>query len=318
MISGIKHRGNVWLALGCALFAWPHGASAQTVQHEAEPPSPTPAAGTEVWLSTDSEGTEVVKLVGRALWDFGGKDEYAGVAVEQAWFTPATGEQRKFSRVYLDLANKLNEGWRWRARLGTDGETILGTAEIRRADWTRSVFIEREIIETEQGLNRRIYFTFAGASTDIVIDDANTLAVTGGVQEFSGKNERLHLRGRYVRPLKVLPGLSAQMDLRYYHSTEPNEFDYFSPEHFLRAMPILQLRRFDGDGWMYLVAGGYGAQTSTGSNWQPARYFQFRMESPRSVRKLDAFAEVVYTNDSLVGGLNYDFLQGRLGLSMVF
>lgn len=317
MMSSMTYLAVTYAAVAFAFLASPEKVYAQTTQEE-DPPSPSPATGVEVWLSTDSEGTEVVKLVGRALWDFEGKDDYAGIAVEQAWFTPATGEQREFSRVYLDLANKLNEDWRWRARVGSDGQTILGTAEIRRADWSRSYFIEREIIETEQGLNRRIYYTFAGASTDIAIDKDNTLALTGGVQEFSGKNERLHLRGRYVHALKVVAGLSAQMDLRYYHSTEPNEFDYFSPESFVRAMPILQLRRFDDGGWMYLVAGGYGAQNSTGSGWQPARYFQFRMESPRSLRKLDAFAEIVYTNDSLVGGFSYDYLQGRMGVTMVF
>lgn len=310
--------GTISAVLSVSFSPLPGEASAQTVEQEADAPSATPAAGTEVWLSTDSEGTEVVKLVGRALWDFGGKDDYAGIAVEQAWFTPATGEQREFSRVYVDLADKLNEGWRWRARVGTDGETVLGTAEIRRADWSRSFFIEREIIETEQGLNRRIYYTFAGASTDITIDQDNTLALTGGMQAFSGRNERLHLRGRYVHALQAIPGLSAQMDLRYYHSTAPNEFDYFSPRNFVRAMPILQFRRFDDDGWMYLVAGGYGAQNSTGSDWQPARFFQFRLESPRSSRKLDAFAEVIYTNDSLVGGTNYDYLQGRVGVTMIF
>lgn len=317
-MAGIRYLGTACAALSCAFFASPEEARAQAAPQEAHAPSPNTAAGTELWLSTDSEGTQVVKLAGRALWNFEGKDDYAGIVVERAWFTPATGEQREFSRAYLDLANKLNEDWRWRARVGTDGQTVLGTAEIRRADWSQSVFIERDIIETEQGLNRRIYYTFAGASSDIVIDESNTVAVSGGLQEFSGKNERLHLRGRYVHALKALPGLSAQMDLRYYHSTEPNEFDYFSPENFIRAMPILQLRRFDNDGWMYLIAGGYGAQNSTGSDWQPARFFQFRLESPRSLRKLDAFADVSYSNDSLVGGLNYDYVQGRLGVTVGF
>jgi hypothetical protein len=66
-------------------------------------------------------------------------------------------------------------------------------------------------------------------------------------------------------------------------------------------MPFLQLRRFDNGGWMYLVASGFGAQNSTESDCQPSRFFPFRMECPRSLRKLDAFAEIVYINDSLVG-----------------
>lgn len=317
-MSGILSRGIVFAGLAIAVAAWPNEVWAQAEQEEANDDAPTPAAGTEIWASTDSEGTKVIKLVGRALWDFEGKDDYAGIAVEQAWFTPATGEKQKFTRIYADLANKLGNDWRWRARIGTDGTTVLGSAEIRRTDWSRTFFVEREIVETDQGLNRKIYYTFVGASTDIRVDENNTLAVTVGLQEFSGKNERLHIRGRFVHVLKASAGLSAHMDMRYYHSTEPSEFDYFSPTNFVRAMPILQLRRFDSDGWMYLAAGGLGMQQSTGSTWQPARFAQIRIESPRSSKRLDAFAEVVYTNDSIVGGLNYDYLQGRLGVTMVF
>lgn len=317
MIYGTKHPGAICAALFVVGVGLPSQASAQIVEDAAKDSKATPAAGAEVWVSTDSEGTNVLKLVGRGLWSFEGKDEYAGIAVERAQFAPATGEKQDFNRVYLDVADRLGDGWRWRARVGTDGETVLGSAELRRADWSRSLFIEREIIETDQGLNRRIYYTFVGASTDIPINENNTLALTAGVQEFSGKNERLHLRGRFVHMLNVNAGLSGQMDLRYYHSTKPNEFDYFSPANFIRAMPILQMRRFN-DGWMYLAAGGFGAQKSTGSSWQPARFLQLRVESPRFAKRIDAFAEVVYSNDSIVGGQNYDYLQGRAGLTMAF
>lgn len=316
-MNGVRYFSTVGAALSIAAIALPSQAFAQSTDNGAEESASIPAAGTELLVSTDSEGTKVSKLAGRALWSFNGKDDYAGIVVERAWFTPVAGEKRRFNRIYLDVANKLDDGWRWRARVGTDGKTVLGSAELRRADWSRSVFIEREIIETEQGLNRRIYYTFVGASTDVPVDQNSTLALTAGVQEFSGKNERLHLRGRFVQVLNADAGLSAQMDLRYYHSTEPKEFDYFSPANFVRAMPILQLRRFNA-GWMYLAAGGLGVQRSTGSNWQPARFVQLRIESPRSSKKIDAFAEVAYSNDSIVGGLNYDHLQGRAGLTIAF
>ncbi len=316
-MDGIKHLSAFCAALFLAGFGLPSPVSAQSLEDADDASSPSPAIGTELWVSTDSEGTNVLKLVGRALWSFEGKDEYAGVAVERAHLSPATGEKREFNRVYLDVANKLGDGWRWRARVGTDGKTVLGSAELRRADWSRSFFMEREIIETDQGLNRRIYYTFVGASTDIPIDQNSSLAVTAGLQEFSGKNERMHLRGRFVHVVNANAGLSAQMDLRYYHSTKPNEFDYFSPASFVRVMPILQLRRFNG-GWMYLAAGGIGAQRSTGSKWQLARLLQLRIESPRDSNNMDAFAEVVYSNDSIVGGLNYDYLQGRAGLTIAF
>ena len=303
---------------GCSLLIFSASAVAQTSGEGSASIDPRPAGGTEVWASTDSDGTEVLKVRGRALWTFEGKEKFAGIAVEHVWFRPSMGEDEEDNRVYLDLANHMGRDWRWRARIGTDGDTILGSAELRRADWSHSFFIEREIVETDQGLTRKIYYTFAGASKDIPLDDRNVIALTAGLQEFSGKNERLHLRGRYVHVLKPEAGLSAQLDARYYHSTEPGEFDYFSPKDFARALPILQLRRFNNTGWMYLAAGGVGMQHSTGGGWTTARFAQLRLESPRTARDFDIFAELIYTNDSISGGTNYDYLMGRAGVTFGF
>ncbi|WP_271078672.1 hypothetical protein [Aurantiacibacter sp. MUD61] len=277
-----------------------------------------PAAGAEIWVSGDSEGTEVVKLLGRALISFEDRDRYAGIAVEAARFSPAKGEPESDTRIYLDLADHLGEDWRWRARVGTDGHTVLGNAELRRADWSQSLFIEREIIETEQGLNRRIYYTFVGASTDVPVTDSTSASVTVGVQEFSGRNERLHLRGRLVHAVDADLGLSAQVDARYYHSTEPGEFDYFSPRNFVSVVPLVQLRRLNTDGWMFLAAGGAGAQSSGGGDWSLARYGNLRIESPRDRRDLTVFGEVTYSNNSITGGTDYDYVMGRAGVTLAF
>lgn len=307
-----------WLApVAASLLAFSQAAAAQGAD-AAPAPSPQPGAGVEVWASNDSDGTSVFKLVGRALWNFEGRDKFAGIAIEDVRFSPARGEVREDSRFYLDLADHIGPDWRWQARVGTDGDTILGHAELRRTDWSHSLFIEREIVETDQGLTRGIYYTFAGASADIAIDDGNTLALTAGVQEFTGDNERLHLRGRFIHALDTEAGLSAHIDARYYHSTTPGEFDYFSPRNFVRVLPILQLRRHDDSGWMFLAAGGLGLQHSTGNDWSLARLAQARLESPANARKLRAFAEILYTNDSISGGTDYDYLMGRAGITTAF
>ena len=302
---------------GMALIPYCQTASAQVIEANATS-ALQPAAGIEVWASTDTESNDVLKVLGRALWDFEGKEKYVGIAAEHVWFSPSNGESRQDDRFYLDVADHLGTNWRWKARLGTDGDTLLGNAEFRRADWSRTFFFEREIVETDQGLAQKIYYTFAGASMDIPIDPANTLAVTTGVQEFSGKNERLHLRGRFSHVVKAEPGLSAQLDARYYHSTEPGEFDYFSPRDFIRILPLVQIRRFDNAGWMYLAVGGIGAQHSTGGNWQSARYAQLRLESPQSSHKLDVFLEITYSNDTISAGPNYDYLASRSGVTLRF
>ncbi|AKQ41486.1 hypothetical protein CP97_04740 [Aurantiacibacter atlanticus] len=310
--KGSRHLTALSFMLG---LCSPAAAQTSAIDEEAQS---RPAAGTQVWASSDSDGTEVLKIMGRALWSLEDRQTYAGIAVEYAHFSPASGEDEVDERVYFDLADHLGPDWRWRARIGTDGHTVLGSAEIRRADWAQSLFVEREIVETEQGLANRIYYTFVGASSDFQIDDANSFSLTAGVQEFTGKNERLHLRGRLVHTLKAEAGLSGHLDVRYYHSTAPREFDYFSPRDFVRVVPLLQLRRFNQDGWMFLAAGGFGAQHSSGAGWSAAKSGQLRLESPQMRRDINIFAELIYTNDSISGGTDYDYVMGRAGLTIGF
>jgi hypothetical protein len=278
-----------------------------------------PAAGVELWISTDSDHTDVVKLLGRALWQFEGRDDYRGISVEHAWFKPQGGKTIEENRVYVELADDLGSKWRWRARLGTNGRTVLGSASIRTSDWRREFFIEREIVETPVGLDKGIYYTFAGASLDFPAGDRDSFNTTGAVQEFTGKNLRLHMRGNYVHVVKPSLGLSVQLRTRYYHSTEPGEFDYYSPRDFVQVVPVAQMRRFDSAGWMYLVALGYGVQKATGSGWQSARLADFRIESPAQGRRYQAYAGLQYSNNSLSqGGGGYHYAAARIGFTSRF
>jgi hypothetical protein len=286
---------------------------AGTTTHELHP-----AAGVEVWASTDSDNTDVLKVLGRALWNYEGRDKYQGVAFEEAMFRPLGQETRYDERVYIDLADQIGSKWLWKARIGTDGDTVLGSAEVRTADWKQSYFIEREIVETPRGVDEGIYYTLVGASLDLPADERNVFTVMAGVQPFTGDNTRLHLRGSYTHVLQEKWGLSARLWARYYHSTTPNEFDYFSPRDFVDILPVLQMRRFNNSGWMFLLAGGYGAQKATGSDWHPSRYADLRVESPVHSRKFNAFAQVQYSNTSNTGGLDYNYVMGSLGLTYGF
>jgi hypothetical protein len=76
------------------------------------------------------------------------------------------------------------------------------------------------------------------------------------------------------------------------------------------------MRRFDRSGWMYLLAVGYGAQKATGANWQGARLLDLRIESPARSRRLQAFAQLQYTNNSLTQGPgNYHYVLARMGVT---
>ncbi len=300
-------------ALACCLAA--------TAPARAEEPAPTdglhPAAGMELFMSTDAEKTDVVKLLGRALWNFEGRDKYQGIAVEKAWFKPLGQHAREKERAYIDLADRAGDKWLWSARIGTDGDTVIGSVNVRTADWKQNYFIERDMIETPQGVDRGIYYTFVGAGFDFPLDERNVFTAMGGVQAFTGTNERLHLRGSYIHVLKPEWGLSAQLRGRYFHSTTPREYDYFSPKDYVEILPVVQLRRYT-KGWMYQLAGGYGAQHATGTTWQDSRYASLRVESPARSRSFNAFLDVQYTNTSVNGGLNYDYVMGRVGLTIGF
>lgn len=278
-----------------------------------------PAAGVELWASTDSDRTDVVKLTGRALWDFSGPYRYQGVDVERAWFRPQGQHTRTQNRIYLDLADSIADAWRWNARVGTNGHTILGSASVRSIDWSKEFFVEREVVETPRGLDEGVYYTFAGASVDLISRSRDTLNGVAGIQKFTGSNIRLHLRTTYVHVVKPKLGLSVQLRARYFHSTAPGEFDYYSPRDFVQLVPVVQVRRFDKAGWMYLAAFGYGAQKATGGSWQAARLADLRVESPQSSRRLQAFGQLQYSNNSLVGASGgYHYVVGRVGITKRF
>jgi hypothetical protein len=291
-------------------------ASAEEAAPQADQPF-APAGGLELWMSTDSDKTDVVKLLGRALWSFKGPDDYQGIDLETASYSPQGEHSRKQERIYLDLADRLGTKWRWKARVGTNGHTVLGSATLRAADWSKEFFVERDIVETARGLDEGLYYTFVGASFDFRAGERDVFNAMAGFQKFTGKNERLHLRGSYVHVIKSSLGLSAQLRARYYHSTEPFEFDYYSPRDFVQLLPVLQMRRFDRRGWMYLIALGYGGQKATASQWHAARLADLRIESPVSSQRLQAFAQVQYSNTSLSGGgSDYHYVMGRLGLTL--
>jgi hypothetical protein len=278
-----------------------------------------PGAGVELWASRDSDKTSVVKLLGRGLWKFEGPQKFQGIDVERAWFAPDGQRARRQTRVYLDLADSLAGKWKWTARVGTNGKTVLGSASIRSNDWSKEFFVEREIVETPRGVDQGIYYTFAGASADLLATERDTINAMAGFQKFTGRNDRFHLRGTLVHVIKPDMGLSIQLRARYFHSSAPGEFDYYSPRDFLQLIPVVQMRRFTRTGWMVLIAGGYGAQKATGSSWQAARLADLRIESPASSKRLHAFAQIQYSNSSLTGAAgNYNYVLTRLGLTSRF
>ena len=130
-----------------------------------------------------------------------------------------------------------------------DTRTVLGSLSVHNDDRIgQEYFIERDRLETAQGLERDLYHTFVGAAFDLPIDERNTVTALVGVQDFDGENLRTHLRARAIHVIKPEWGLSVQLRTRYFHNSVPAEADYFSPGCYVEVLPVVQVQRFHG-GW---------------------------------------------------------------------
>ena len=293
----------------------------------AEPPaaeeaghSLRPAVGTEVFYSSDSDETEVA----RAALDFGLRDSgdtrSIGVRIERARYNPGDRGWESRDRVFLHGAEKFGN-WQLRGRVGTDGDSVIGGLSLNDdARFRKEFFVERDIVETPQGLDLGLYSTFAGAAVDLPLDERNVFTALAGVQAFTGDNVRLHLRGNYIHVVKPKLGLSAQLRGRYFRSSDPGEFDYYSPRWHAEVLPVVQMRRFVG-GWELLGAAGLGVQRDSGSDWRGSRYAHARFRSPRAGSDWSLNGAVTYTNTPSITGTprsGYSYLQFTLGVSRRF
>lgn len=267
------------------------------------------AIGIEVFASDDADHSSILKTALDFDFDHADGEHYRGIKLESARFSPsgplrrgATHEQRFYYR-FADTGAR----WKWNGSLGTNGDTWLGSASIHNEQPRRQeYFLEREIVETPLGLERGIHSTFAGAAYDIPLDSRDIFTALIGAQSFTGDNTRLHLRARYIRVLKEDWGLSAQLRTRYFRSSQPYEFDYYSPRWYAEAIPTLQLRRFRG-GWRYQGAVGWGRQRDSDSNWHDARLVEASVTSPVTSRNWTLNAAFQYSNAPVNTGYTYDY-----------
>lgn len=282
-----------------------------------EAPDFSHAIGADIFYSTDAEDTEVLKTGINFDLRYAGPEHYLGVRVERAQFKPLGLHGETFERVYLRAADDLG-AWKWNANVGTDGHTLLGSAAIHdEAKFRKEFFVEREMVESPLGVSRGIYYTFGGAAIDLPVNDRNIFTAFAGVQEFTGDNVRVHLRGNYVHVLKPEWGLSAQLRGRYYHSSEPGEFDYYSPGWYAEVLPVLQMRRFV-NGWQLLGAVGYGAQRDSESDWRSSTYLNARFTSPAIHKDWAVTGALLYTSTPVTTGNTYGYFQFNLGLTKAF
>lgn len=306
---------TILAVLGLPLSAPAVAQDARTEADEAAS-SPRHAIGVDIFASTDADNTDVVRAGINLDPVYKGPEDYLGVRVEKAWYRPLGLATIEKERVFLRYANG-SAKWKWNAQVGTDGDTLIGSASIHDdSKYRKEFFIERDIVETPRGVTDGIYYTFVGAALDLPVDERNSFTVMAGAQEFTGKNVRLHARANYVHVLKPEWGLSAQLRTRYFHSTEPREYDYYSPRWYVQALPVLQLRRYSG-GWRYMVAGGVGAQKDAVSDWRASYYAAAELTSPAVGRNWHFKASALYNNIPQNTGA-YDYGQLTVGITRSF
>lgn len=275
------------------------------------------AAGFDLFVSSDADRTEVRRGAFSLDWRHRDRDHYDGVRFESASFRPLGQDPTHDLRAYYRFANSSTGGWAWRGQVGTDGDTVLGGVSVHDAGYRSEYFLEREIVETPQGIARGIYYTFGGAAFDVPLDDRNNLSLVTAGQEFSGRNVRAHVRANYVHLVNPDWGLTAQVRARYFHSTRPGEFDYFSPRNYAQVIPTVQLRRRDGD-WRYTLAAGLGAQRQTGGRWRQARTLSARVTSPPLGKGWSIEGAFDYSNTATGAGYAYDYRQFGMNLTRAF
>lgn len=268
------------------------------------------AARASFFASDDADDTRVVKVSAGLLIGYAGPDRYQGLVAERVAIRPRGGEEWQDVRVFAAFAR--NGALDWTARVGTDGETLLGeVSAVRNGRIRQEYFVERDRLETPQGVTGDgLYHTFAGTAFDFSLDarDRHQLTLLGGLQDFSDENLRTHLRARYVAVVAPESGLSLQLRSRAFHNSVPREADYYSPEWFVEVMPVAQLRRFRG-GWMYAAAAGLGQQRARGARWREARLVEATVASPRRAGGGHFRLNLSYSNTPVGNGISYGYRQ---------
>jgi hypothetical protein len=281
--------------------------------------APAHAIGTDFSLSSDSEDTTVIRLGVNLDWKYTGPEDYVGIRLERNWYRIDDRSTRDDERVYVRAAGSVDTNWKYQLNIGTDFHTLLGSASVYDVSpWRKEFFIEREKVETAQGIRRPIISTFGGAALDIPVTSNLQFTALAGLQEFTGDNVRLHARLNTIFVVKPEWGLSLQLRARHWRNSDPDEFDYYSPKSYTQLLPVVQVRRFTDSGWRWLVVGGVGVERDSRSDWRQARFVNLRFSSPASNAGWSIAGDALYSNTPIARSEAYDYGRFSIGLNRSF
>ncbi len=238
-----------------------------------------PALRADGFMSSDSDGNDVQR---HSLgWDVSRQDieHWWGLRFERARFS-GDGWSEREERLYLRAAGG-DGGWRWRGEVGSNGDDLLGSASIHSTDaYRKEFFLERDVLETRQGMEEGLLSTFAGAAMDFPLSERWSANGLVGLQDFGGDNLRRHVRAAVVYGLVPSQGLSLQLRVRQANDSVRQEADYFAPGRYRQALGVVSMRRFVG-GYQWRATAGYGRQDFTGVGSQPSRLLEVDFQTPK-------------------------------------
>jgi hypothetical protein len=239
----------------------------------------------DMFYSSDADGNETQKIGLGWDWRHMDREHWLGLDVQHARFS-GDGWSHEEQRVYGHAAGTFgkqvsDDTWRWQFKLGSNGDTALGSASLHtEGPQRREIFFERERLETEAAVARNQMHNFLGAAIDLPFTSHLSSTLLGGYQTFGDGNERVHARANLVFVTVPSIGFSTQLRTRYYHDSEPYTGGYYSPPWYGEALGVLAIRRVIG-GYSWRGAVGFGRQRSADEDWKRARLMEFSFETPR-------------------------------------
>jgi hypothetical protein len=103
----------------------------------------------EAFLASDSDGNEVSKTSLSWKWQYSDREHWMGIDVQRARFSGedwSHEEERVYGRAAgtFGASEVSDDTWRWQARLGTNGDTALGSISLNtEGPNRREIFFER-------------------------------------------------------------------------------------------------------------------------------------------------------------------------------
>lgn len=283
----------------------------------AQAQDPTRAVGLDVFVSSDADHSDVLKVGLNFNFAFTDLEHYQGGRLETFTFSSPGSPRATRTRGYYLFADT-GERWKWNGAIGTDGRSVLGNGSLyAEGDFRQEYFFSRDLVETPLGISRGLYSNYLGAAYDMPLDDRNTVTALVGVQQFDGKNWRGHLRGRYIHAVNPDWGLTAQLRTRYFYNSSPREYDYFSPRYYAEVIPTLQLRRFY-QRWQYSFAVGWGGRRDADADWKSAVLAEAMVVTPSIGQDWYMKAAINYSNTPVSTGSAYSYQQFSLSLLKKF